>query len=293
MRYGRTTWLVAGLVALSFGAAFRAPPAMAASAAAPWTMRDQGETVEAFTRNRAGSTALVLSCRPGGPLRLSLILSLQSGWRPDGAAMLDIDGATFPVAVEAFGAGVFLSDLAGGGLGLKPDTVRAIGAGKGLTLAGPATRAMTPAGPVFDLSGAGEVIARLEDRCGLARAAPAGSAPAAPQAAGRLPLVPGEYSVGRCLTPPDAARSIGLYTFPDGRFAGRQFLSPAAEGMFGICTLAEPLTVAGNIYSGAPSCESGGRASSDLGRFRFSFQVVDEKTFVSKGKTYAWCAAHR
>ncbi|QTL03497.1 hypothetical protein J5J86_22665 [Aquabacter sp. L1I39] len=276
------------MAALLLGVAALIPLALAASGPRAWTVRDQGETIEAFTRNRAGSTALVLSCRPGGPTRLSLILSPKSGWRPEGTAVLDIDGVSLPVTVEAFGAGVFLSDLAGGALGLKPDTVKAIGAGKMLILAGPPARAMTEAGRAFDLSGAGDAIARLATRCGLNRPAPAASQPVT-----RLPLAPGEYSTGPCTAPPDAVRSIGLYIFTDGRFAGRQFLSPAAEGMFGVCTLAEPLSVAGNVYSGAPACESGGRASSDLGRYRFSFQILDEKTFISNGKTYAWCAAHR
>lgn len=268
------------------------PRAFAASPG--WTVRDQGETLEAFTRNRAGTTALVLSCRPGGPTRLSLILSPKSGWRPDGAVALHIDGVPFPVTIEAFGAGVLLSDLAGGELGLTPNTVRAIGAGKILALAGPAARAMTEAGRAFDLSGADGAIERLAARCGQSRAAPPAAAQqATPQSAPRLPLATGEYSTGRCTTPPDAARSIGLYTYTDGRFAGRQFLSPTGDGMLGFCTLAEPLSVAGNVYSGAPACESGGRASSDMGRYRFSFQILDDKTFVSNGKTYAWCAAHR
>ena len=292
MRLACAVRFLACVAALLFAAA--TPRAFAASPPAGWTVRDQGETVEAFTRNRAGTTALVLSCRPGGPTRLSLILSPQSGWRPDGAVALHIDGVPFPVTIEAFGAGVFLSDLAGGALGLAPNTVRAIGAGKILALAGPNARAMTEAGRAFDLSGAGGALDRLAARCGQSRAAPPASAQqATPQSAPRLPLATGEYSTGRCTTPPDAARSIGLYTYTDGRFAGRQFLSPTGDGMLGFCTLAEPLSVAGNVYSGAPACESGGRASSDMGRYRFSFQILDDKTFVSNGKTYAWCAAHR
>lgn len=288
MRWPCSARLLAGIAAVMLSGAPFAPEAVAASAAG-WTVRDQGETVEAFTRNRAGTTALVLSCRPGSATRLSLILSPKSGWRPDGAAALDIDGAPFPVTIEAFGAGVFLSDLAGGQLGLTPNTVRAIGAGKVLSLAGPAARAMTEAGRTFDLSGASGALERLAARCGQSRAAPSDATQQTP----RLPLVSGEYSTGRCTTPPDSARSIGLYTYTDGRFAGRQFLSPTADGMLGFCTLADPLSVAGNVYSGAPACESGGRAASDMGRYRFSYQILDDKTFVSNGKTYAWCAAHR
>ncbi len=299
MRWPCPARIMAGMAALWLGGAALSPRALAASGPGAWTVRDQGETIEAFTRNRAGSTALVLSCRPGGPTRLSLILSPTSGWRPEGTAVLDIDGVSRPVTVEAFGAGVLLSDRTDGTLGLSAATVRALGAGKILVLSGPPARAMTQAARAFDLSGAGGALDRLAARCGQNRpAAPEAIQPAPPPPATRppathLPLLPGEYSTGRCTTPPDGARSIGLYTFTDGPSSGRQFLSPTADGMFGVCTLAEPLSVTGNVYSGAPACESGGRASTDMGRYRFSFQVLDEKTFISNGKTYAWCAAHR
>lgn len=274
------------LIAVTVSALALSAPAMAA-----WTVRDQGASFETFTRNQAGTAAIVLSCRPDGSnAMLSVIMPAGSGWRSNTPVKLDIDGVEHPVSIEGGGDRVILSDVAGGGLGITDTTLQAIRAGKILTLTGPATQAMGASARSFDLAGSGKAIGQLATKCRLDLTAAPHSAPMPEMA---LPLIQGEYTSGRCANPPDILHSIGVYTLTDGPNAGRQFLSPTAEGIDGFCTLKGEIKAAGNVYSGAPSCDSGGRASIDIGRYRFSYQIINNKTFISNGKTYSWCVAHR
>ena len=261
----------------------------ASAATAAWTVRDQSADMEAFTRNRAGDAALVVSCHPGARAMLKIVMPSAFGWNPNAPANLDIDGREFPVSIDGGGDQVILSDAAGGVLGIADATLQAIRAGRFLTLVGAAAEAMPAASRSFDLAGSGRAIERLATKCGLSRAK--ATADILPESG--LPLLPGEYSAGRCINPPDVLRSIGIYTLTDGPDAGRQFISPSAEGIDGFCYLKGGLTASGNVYSGTPSCDSGTREATDLGRYKFSFQILDRKTFVSNSKTYTWCAAHR
>jgi hypothetical protein len=265
--------------------------ALSTPALAAWTVRDQGASFEAFTRNQAGTAALVLSCRRGGATAmLKIVMPSASGWNPNAPVSLEINGREFPVSIEGGGEQVILSDAAGGVLGIADATLQAIRAGRVLTLVGAAAEAMPAPVRGFDLAGSGKAIDQLTEKCGLSRTLAPHSA-ALPDPA--LPLTQGEYTDGRCANPPDVLRSIGIYALTDGPNAGRQFISPTAEGIDGFCYLKGGLKVSGNVYSGTPSCDSGGRASTDIGRYRFSYQIINNKTFISNGKTYSWCVAHR
>lgn len=102
-------------------------------------------------------------------------------------------------------------------------------------------------------------------------------------AADRLPLRDGDYNSASCAGRPDIVTSIGLY---------RGVLSPNGDDRDGYCTIRR-VRVSGNVYSGSAACVSGGRAASPDGTYDFRYTVLDASTFISNGKTYRWCAAHR
>jgi hypothetical protein len=117
-------------------------------------------------------------------------------------------------------------------------------------------------------------------------------AASAAYAAQKLPLREGEYTSGLCNGSPDYLTTIGVHTLTLGPQVGMQSLSPAAEGQDGSCVIRR-LKVSGNAYSGSTPCDSGTRMSLPTGTYRFSYTIIDNATFISKGKTYRWCAEHR
>lgn len=104
-------------------------------------------------------------------------------------------------------------------------------------------------------------------------------------AAGRLPLRDGEYSSKPCNGVPELENSFGFY---DGS------ITPVAEGLDinYFCKISK-LAVAGSAYTGSAVCDVDLRVRWPTRRYNFSFTIADNSTFVSKGKTYRWCAPHR
>lgn len=107
--------------------------------------------------------------------------------------------------------------------------------------------------------------------------------------AATLPLRDGEYGSGACSDWPYLMESIGLYTRSGG---GGRFLTPGADGNDGYCTIGK-LKVEGTRYSGTAKCTDGGKLDLPSGPYHFSYEIIDNKTFVSRGKTYRWCSEHR
>lgn len=110
--------------------------------------------------------------------------------------------------------------------------------------------------------------------------------------ADKLPLKSGEYSNVACTARPDIMTTIGIYVLSDGPRKGTQSLSPQGEGQDGYCSVGR-LKVSGKVHSGSAKCESGTRMALPTGTYTFSYTIVDDSTFTSRGKTYRWCAAHR
>ena len=107
-----------------------------------------------------------------------------------------------------------------------------------------------------------------------------------------LPLVDGDYTRGRCTGgSSDILESIGVYTIKEGPHKGR-VLSPDGEGLYGYCYIGKLDTSSGR-FSGSAKCRSGTRIDTSEGIYRFTYHVLNDRTFVSKGKTYVWCAPHR
>jgi hypothetical protein len=117
--------------------------------------------------------------------------------------------------------------------------------------------------------------------CVIAAAAVANSGVS--HAASGLPLRNGEYATSCAGGVPDILTSIGYY---DGR------LSPQAEGQGGYCP-AKKVTIKGQVYSGSSKCDSETRMQLPTGTYRFSYTILNDTTFVSKGKTYHWCSPGR
>ena len=107
-----------------------------------------------------------------------------------------------------------------------------------------------------------------------------------------LPLIDGEYTRGKCAGVPDIMESIGLYTTTDGVQKGQRSLSPNGDGQGGYCALGR-INVAGANFSGSAECRSGTRIDTYEGTYRFSYQILNNRTFISKGKKYVWCSAGR
>jgi hypothetical protein len=117
--------------------------------------------------------------------------------------------------------------------------------------------------------------------CVIAAAAVANSAIS--YAASGLPLRNGEYAASCTGGVPDILTSIGYYNGS---------LSPQAEGQDGYCP-AKKVTTKGQVYSGSSKCDSGTRMQLPTGTYRFSYTILNDTSFVSKGKTYHWCSPGR
>jgi hypothetical protein len=85
--------------------------------------------------------------------------------------------------------------------------------------------------------------------------------------------------------------SIGVHVLREGPQKGLQLLYPQAEDQDGNCAL-KRVKIAGNVYSGSAACETGTRMALPTGTYKFAYTVLDQSTFISKGVTYRWCAAH-
>jgi hypothetical protein len=108
-----------------------------------------------------------------------------------------------------------------------------------------------------------------------------------------LPLEDGEYTRGRCEGgSADITESISLHTILEGAQKGRRFLSPDGEGQGGVCYL-EKIDDSGAQFSGSAKCRSGTKIDTSEGTYRFTYEVLNNRTFVSKGRKYVWCAPHR
>lgn len=106
-----------------------------------------------------------------------------------------------------------------------------------------------------------------------------------------LPLQDGDYTEGPCIGgSSDVLQSFDVQTGTAGRDRGHRYLYPIAEDQDGSCTTGK-IDVKGGIYSGAAKCVSD--AGLPIGTYRFSIQVLNSREFMSKGKKYTWCAAHR
>ena len=111
-------------------------------------------------------------------------------------------------------------------------------------------------------------------------------------AADKIPIREGEYTRGACNEGASILESIGIYILSEGPQKGLQVLSPQAEKQDGYCAL-KSVKTAGKVYSGSAACESGTRMALPTGTYNFAYTVLDQSTFISKGVTYRWCAAHR
>ena len=101
--------------------------------------------------------------------------------------------------------------------------------------------------------------------------------------AATLPIEDGDYTRGRCQGGSDILESIGLYTFRGGPQTGRRFLSPNAEGQEGSCVI-DKISGSGTKFSGSAKCTGGGtRIQYSTGTYRFTYEVLNNRTFVSKG----------
>jgi hypothetical protein len=103
-------------------------------------------------------------------------------------------------------------------------------------------------------------------------------------AASGLPLRNGEYATSCAGGLPNILTSIGHYD---------AILFPHAEGQDGSCP-GKKVTIKGQVYSGSFKCSDiGTRIQSPSGTYRFSYTILNDTTFVSKGKTYHWCSPGR
>lgn len=108
------------------------------------------------------------------------------------------------------------------------------------------------------------------------------------------PLDDGTYTRGRCSDgSDDILESFDIQTIMEGRQKGSRYLYPAAEKQEGGC-IASQFMASGDRYAGSAKCEGGGsRIQYSTGTYRFSLQVLNRREFISKGRKYVWCAAHR
>ena len=106
-----------------------------------------------------------------------------------------------------------------------------------------------------------------------------------------LPLIDGEYTRGKCQGHPDILESMGIYTVDAGPDKGQRILAPdGEEGEEGKSCVARKITSSDNTFSGTTKCAEGVRGDFDAGTYRFSYQVLNDRTFISKGKKYVWCS---
>jgi hypothetical protein len=118
-------------------------------------------------------------------------------------------------------------------------------------------------------------------------------APSLALGATTLPLEDGEYTRGRCEGgSSDITESISLHTILEGAQKGRRFLAPDGEDQGGVCYLGK-IDASGGRFSGSAKCRSGTRIDTSEGTYRFTYEVLNNRTFVSKGRKYVWCAPYR
>ena len=108
-----------------------------------------------------------------------------------------------------------------------------------------------------------------------------------------LPLEDGEYTRGKCDGRSDILESIGVYTFSSGPQNGRRFLSPHGEDQEGACVIGK-IYASGTKFSGSAECQGGGtRIQYSTGTYRFTYEILNNRAFISKGRKYLWCAPGR
>ena len=105
-------------------------------------------------------------------------------------------------------------------------------------------------------------------------------------AAQKIPLRDGLYHRAGACANDDKGVTIGIYTLSNGN----QLFLPEAEGKHQC--LINKLSVNGNLYSGIAECSAGTHDVPD-GTYRFSYNVLDGLTFISRGAKYAWCSEYR
>jgi hypothetical protein len=112
--------------------------------------------------------------------------------------------------------------------------------------------------------------------------------------AATLPLDDGDYTRGACTRgSSDILESFDIQTSNLKSENGKRILYPQAEGQDGGC-LVKSVRSSGAIFTGSAECEDGGsRIRYSTGTYKFALEIVDRRTFKSKGRTYNWCAAHR
>lgn len=111
--------------------------------------------------------------------------------------------------------------------------------------------------------------------------------------AATLPLKEGVYSSASCSgARPPADQVIFVAPAYDARYKSEAHVGPSSEGKIGSCAL-KRVKVSGDHYSGSAPCTLGMKANLSDGIYEFDWQVLDPQTFVSRGVTYRWCAAHR
>jgi hypothetical protein len=112
--------------------------------------------------------------------------------------------------------------------------------------------------------------------------------------AATLPLDDGDYTKGQCKAgSSDYLESFDIQTNNSGPQKGKRILYPQAEGQEGGCFVSQ-ISASGMRMTGSAKCEGGGsRIQYSTGTYKFSIEVLDRKTFISKGKKYSWCSAHR
>jgi len=107
-----------------------------------------------------------------------------------------------------------------------------------------------------------------------------------------LPLQEGRYNFGKC--PGPTSEEIGIFSFAksDG-----QHINPTSDGIDVACDI-EKISVSENIYSGSAVClkriwaglfDDKPISVKRVGTYKFSFKILNNRTFISKGKTYKWC----
>jgi hypothetical protein len=105
-----------------------------------------------------------------------------------------------------------------------------------------------------------------------------------------LPLIDGEYTRGTCQGSPDILESIGIYTVDAGPDKGHRILVPDGEDGGGKSCVVRKITSSDNTFSGTTKCAERMRGDFDAGTYGFSYKVLNNETFVSKGKKYVWCS---
>jgi hypothetical protein len=108
-------------------------------------------------------------------------------------------------------------------------------------------------------------------------------------AANSLPLRKGDYNSGSC-SDRSILTSMGIYRSGNVD-SGKQFIAANAEG--NAYCYPTTLKIQGNVYSGVAKCDQGTRIPGPTETYRFSYTILNDTTFVSKGKTYKWCAESR